>query len=177
MFLLKFQPKTAEEGSMQRTTAVCLILLLCSCLTGQARSRPTIEQLDSYRAELRPLLDAIRHVESGGNDDAVGDNGNALGPYQLWVSYWQDATEWCRELGGAYDNCRSRVYAERCMVAYWHRYCRKALTDGDHETLARVHNGGPKGAAKEATQKYWVKVSDRLDKKQGACLDTETETR
>ena len=31
----------------------------------------------------RRLLDAIRFVESGNDDSAVGDNGNAIGPYQI----------------------------------------------------------------------------------------------
>jgi len=125
--------------------------------------RPTIAELDAYRAELRPLLDAIRQVESGGNNDAVGDNGNAIGAYQIWRGYWQDATDWCKDISGSYESCHVRWYAERCMVAYWHRYARRALKDGDYETLARIHNGGPKGHRKDATLGYWAKVSELLE--------------
>ena len=43
----------------------------------------------------RETLDAIRVVETGGcpNDGigAIGDGGNALGPYQIWKPYWIDA--------------------------------------------------------------------------------------
>lgn len=125
--------------------------------------RPTIEQLDTYRQELRPLLDAIRQVESGGDDSAIGDGGKAIGAYQIWAVYHEDAVEWCKELKGTWADCYARVYAERCVVAYWHRYCRRALKDGNCEVLARVHNGGPKGHTKRATEGYWRKVSELLE--------------
>jgi hypothetical protein len=42
---------------------------------------------------------AIREVESGGepNDgcNAIGDNGNACGPCQIWAPYFQEAAELC----------------------------------------------------------------------------------
>jgi len=125
--------------------------------------RPTLEQLDAYRTELRPLLDAIRQVESGGDDSAVGDKGNAIGAYQIWAVYHEDAVEWCKELGGTYASCYERAYAERIVVAYWHRYARAALRSQDYETLARVHNGGPRGATKRATLAYWRKVAEVLE--------------
>ena len=39
------------------------------------------------------FLDAICKVESNCNPSAVGDNGNAIGAYQIWKSYWKDAIE------------------------------------------------------------------------------------
>ncbi len=44
------------------------------------------------------------------------------------------------------------------MVRYWRRYCPRALAQGDWQTLARVHNGGPRGHRKPATHAYWSKV-------------------
>lgn len=137
-------------------------LALVVSVTFLCAQRPTIEQLDAWRTEHRALLDAIRAVESGGDDDAVGDNGNAIGAYQIWRVYWQDATDWCEAIEGSYEDCKQRAYAERIIVAYWHRYARAALRSGDRETLARVHNGGPQGARKKATLKYWTKVSGKL---------------
>lgn len=136
-----------------------LLALLVALTHGQ---RPTVEQLDEYRTQLRPLLDAIRQVESGGDDAAVGDGGKAIGAYQIWKVYWQDATEWCTALKGTWADCYERQHAERIVVAYWHRYARTALRNGDHETLARIHNGGPRGATKRATEAYWGKVSKQL---------------
>jgi hypothetical protein len=137
-----------------------LIALLVAITHAQ---RPTIAQLDEYRKELRPLLDAIRQVESNGDDKAIGDSGNAIGAYQIWRAYWQDATDWCQEIKGSYESCHNRVYAERIVVAYWHRYARSALRSEDYEVLARVHNGGPKGHRKMATLEYWAKVSELLE--------------
>jgi hypothetical protein len=112
----------------------------------------------------RPILDAIRAVETGGHRDpsnAVGDNGKALGPYQIHRVYWQDAVERDPSLvadGQTYDNVRDAAYAERVILAYWSRYA-KAWT---HEQLARIHNGGPRGAKVKGTLRYWTKVRARL---------------
>jgi hypothetical protein len=37
-----------------------------------------------------------------------------------------------------------------------------AWARGDGETIARVHNGGPRGAGKNATLGYWQRVRARL---------------
>ena len=63
-------------------------------------------------------------VETGGSRDpenAVGDGGNAIGPYQIHKVYWQDAVSYDRSLtssGKTYQNCRgpgSYQYSERVM--------------------------------------------------------------
>jgi hypothetical protein len=108
------------------------------------------------------LLAAIRQVESAGNDNAVGDGGKAIGPYQIHRVYWKD---------GGGDPARYRIdawHAERCVpviLAYWRRYCPAALAAGDAETMARVHNGGPgwnTGRRRAATAAYWRKVKRQL---------------
>jgi hypothetical protein len=50
------------------------------------------------------------------------------------------------------------------MLAYFARYAPKALESKDWQTLARVHNGGPKGHTKKATLGYWAKVQKELGK-------------
>jgi hypothetical protein len=107
---------------------------------------------------LRSLFDAIRQVETGGHADpanAIGDDGASLGPYQISRAYWTDA-----DVEGRYEHVKVARYAERVMIAYWSRYCYDALIDDDFETLARVHNGGPAGARKDATIDYWRRVSE-----------------
>ena len=102
----------------------------------------------------RRLFDAIRQIESGGNDSAVGDGGRSVGPYQCGLLAWLDG-------GGkredyprlAYD----RAATERIMVRYWERY--GAATD---EAKARTWNGGPRGMNKKATLAYWTKVRKEM---------------
>ena len=110
------------------------------------------------------VLDAIERVETGGHRDpanAVGDGGKALGPMQIHRVYWQDAVQFDPSLvanGETYQSVRDRTYARRVVMAYWSRYAKS----WDSETLARIHNGGPKGHVKRATLGYWAKVKAKL---------------
>ncbi|MFO1053802.1 MAG: hypothetical protein U1F36_16420 [Planctomycetota bacterium] len=105
------------------------------------------------------ILDAIRAVESGGRADPPdGDGGLAIGPYQIHRVYWQDAMAADPSLGGRYEDCRTRDYAERVIASYMRRYVPDAWARGDAEVIARTHNGGPEGAAKPATDRYWGRV-------------------
>lgn len=110
------------------------------------------------RPSVRPLLNAIRQVESGGRTgEIIGDGGRSLGPYQIQRPYWQDSG-----VPGKYRDVRRPEYAEKVMLAYWQRYCPTALARGDWATLARIHNGGPTGHRKSATIKYWRKVEQAM---------------
>jgi hypothetical protein len=105
-------------------------------------------------SNLRPLLDAIRQVESGGKaDPGAGDGGRSIGPYQIQRAYWRDSG-----VPGSYRQVRNAAYAERVILAYWKRHVPQALSQADWSTLARVHNGGPAGHRKNATLPYWQRV-------------------
>ena len=110
--------------------------------------------------DTRPMLDAIRTVETGGHADpanAVGDGGRALGPYQIHYGYWLDATERdpaLRALG--YQSVRDQAIAERVVLAYLTRYA----PSWDLRTCARIHNGGPRGHRKPATLGYAKRVEE-----------------
>ncbi|HOV76799.1 MAG TPA: transglycosylase SLT domain-containing protein [Sedimentisphaerales bacterium] len=99
------------------------------------------------------LLDAIAEVESRNDPNAVGDQGRAIGAYQIHRRYWQDGT---RILGmdwpyqDAWDPWRARQVV-RAYLCYYGRG--KGLLD-----MARIHNGGPRGHEKEATQEYARKI-------------------
>ena len=111
------------------------------------------------------LLDAIRRVESRHlPDDRIpdGDDGLAIGPYQIHRVYWTDAHGFDPSLGGDYQDCRRRAYAERVVDAYMRRYAPEAWRAGAGERIARVHNGGPNGHRKKATEGYWQRVRARL---------------
>ena len=112
-------------------------------------------------AQSAALLDAIRRVETGGCKDpsaAVGDNGKAIGPFQIHRVYWQDAVEHSG-IGGTYADCRDEAYARKVVRAYMARYAPKGASD---EVFSRIHNGGPKGHKKAATKAYWAKVRKEM---------------
>ena len=135
------------------------LLLLASTMLAQTIST---KDLDTLRAEHRAFLDALAQVESGGKDDAIGDGGKAIGRMQIWEIYHADAVAHAPGIAGEYADCKGKAYAERVVMAYLHRYGKKALADKNYEKLARIHNGGPRGHTKRATLKYWAKVSKAL---------------
>ena len=114
--------------------------------------------------ELTRVLQAIRIVESNNNPSAVGDGGNAIGVYQIWESYWKDATEFSN-LGGKYRDCFVPEYADRVVRCYMKRYAtpRRLGREATMQDIARIHNGGPNGYKKQATIKYWEKVEKILN--------------
>jgi hypothetical protein len=102
---------------------------------------------------------ALHIVETSGRTGAIiGDNGKALGPLQIHKAYHADA-----RIGGDYSRCADLDYSKRVVSAYLQRYAPAAWATGDVSTLARVHNGGPRGASKPATVNYGAKVT-RLSK-------------
>jgi len=107
-------------------------------------------------ATMDRLLDAIEQVESGGNPRAVGDNGKAVGAYQIWKI--------------CVDDCNRIVGRKRWTLEdRWDRVksremCRTYLTHygGTTEEMARKWNGGPRGHTKAATLPYWAKIKKEL---------------
>ena len=121
----------------------------------------------TFTPQQQELINALIIVESNGNDQAVGDNGNAIGALQIWKPYWRDAGERAN-IGGQYRDCFTRDYSIQVFDAYMKRYAREAWTNPkkfDAEKVARIHNGGPKGYKKTATIKYWKKVQKTLDRR------------
>jgi len=112
------------------------------------------------------LLAAVCEVESNCDPSAVGDNGNAIGAYQIWYDYWYDAVTFKNndnlKLSDGYESCYDKDYSERVVLAYWGRYAtikRIGRTPTD-EDRARIHNGGPNGYKKDSTLKYWRKIQN-----------------
>lgn len=109
------------------------------------------------------FLHALNMVEaSGKHGNIVGDNGAALGGYQIHKAYWLDAVTFDKSIGGKYSDVTNKAYAEKVVTAYLNRYASKAIKNKDFQTLARIHNGGLNGAHKESTKKYWQKVQKAL---------------
>ena len=97
---------------------------------------------------------ALHIVETSGRTGAiVGDQGRALGPLQIHRGYHQDS-----RVAGDYSRVSDLNYSKRVATAYLKRYAPEAWAAGDVETLARVHNGGPRGHLKTATKSYGARV-------------------
>lgn len=104
------------------------------------------------------ILHAIRWVETSDRTNPPdGDDGRAIGPYQIHRLYWQDA-----RLPGDYQECHRREYAERVITAYMQRWVPEAWRNCDAEAIARTHNGGPRGRSKGQTDRYWARVESWL---------------
>ena len=102
---------------------------------------------------------ALHIVETSGRTGPIlGDQGRALGPLQIHRAYHADA-----RIGGDYSRCAELDYSKRVVTAYLQRYAPAAWASGDVTTLARIHNGGPRGDKKTATLGYAAKVA-RLTK-------------
>jgi len=110
--------------------------------------------------ELLKIMAVLIMVESGGDPDSVGDNGLAYGILQMHQGYVSDAAEWARsdwQHSDAFDPSKS----EDIFIAYMSRYAKrdKKPTGMSYvEYVSRIHNGGPTGFIKKATEPYWAKV-------------------
>jgi hypothetical protein len=101
------------------------------------------------------LIEALVQIESKGNDDAVGDNGRAVGCLQIHKEVVDDVN---RHYGTFY------TYDDRKCPIKSREICRKYLVmhggiRSTDEKYARIWNGGPKGHKKKSTKRYWRKVS------------------
>lgn len=109
------------------------------------------------------LILAIIAVESGGDDRAIGDNGRAFGCLQIWNVYVVDSNE---HAGTSYrhEDAFDRDSAIRIFTAYMRRYATEDRLGRvvTAEDIARIHNGGPNGYKKAATEGYWQKVKAEL---------------
>lgn len=154
MPLPRLQPR-ARKVAATALAALLLLVLWWNRGTSDDAEHPTWPR--------EQILAAIRFVESSDRDDvADGDGGKAIGVYQIHEAYWRDAVRAEPSLGGSYQDCRRRAYAERVVAAYMQKWAPAAWAAGDAETIARVHNGGPEGARKESTLRYWERVRAAL---------------
>ena len=107
------------------------------------------------------FLAALAAVESGGDDNAVNRAENAVGRYQIRACYLVDAN---RILGTHYEHIEMRdpEIAEAVVRAYLTHYgdalARRTGRPVTRADLARIHNGGPKGAEKDCTLAYAERV-------------------
>jgi soluble lytic murein transglycosylase-like protein len=110
------------------------------------------------------LILALISVESGGNVNAVGDNGKAIGILQIHACVIADVNRvfktdyrWPED---ARDPAKSRTICE-LYIAHWGEV-RFGAGGPTYEQAARIWNGGPNGYRRNATLSYWMKVRKHL---------------
>ncbi len=124
----------------------------------------------SAEGSFEDLLDAIEQVESGGDPNAVGDDGAAIGAYQIHKIYVDDVNRiialymkdvnfrftykdrWDKDKSGTMVGIFTNHYTKFYVVETWR------LGMSNNEARARIHNGGPTGWKKDCTKAYWEKV-------------------
>jgi hypothetical protein len=52
--------------------------------------------ISGYSFEIEDFMDKVAIIESNNNPNAIGDNGNAIGAYQMHKDAYLDAVAWCR---------------------------------------------------------------------------------
>ena len=108
-------------------------------------------------AALALLFSAIVAVESGGDVNAVGDGGRAVGPAQIWAITVTDVN---RIYGTRYTLADRRDLGASAEIfrLYTDHYGKRYGLPITDETRARIWNGGPNGPRNPRTLKYWQKV-------------------
>lgn len=114
-----------------------------------------------------PLQSAVWEVETGRCESScpAGDNGNAIGPLQIWECAFIDV----QRDGEVYSDCEDLDFSLEVFQRYMKRYATekrlgRPVTDEDR---AKIWNGGPrgvwaKGKKKIKLDKYWAKVKNVL---------------
>ena len=116
----------------------------------------------------KDLIRALIHVESGGNDSAIGDRGKAVGCLQIHPILVREVNRTLKRQGSnirysledRYSRTKSiqmfKIIIDTYKFMHFHSFMEYS------EIIARRWNGGPRGDKKKATVKYWNKVKRHL---------------
>lgn len=113
------------------------------------------------------IIEALILVESGGDDDAVGDlnlQDKAYGPLQIRQPAVADYNRWHGTQYRAEDCLGSRELSVQICKSYLSRYAteKRLGREPTAEDKARIWNGGPNGHKKSSTVGYAKKVRTTL---------------
>lgn len=115
------------------------------------------------------FIAALIAVESGGNDHAIGDNGQAVGCLQIHTCVVEDVNRVLYSARAPYRYHRHDRQFRKSSVSICRIYLAKYATkerlgrEPSLEDLARIWNGGPDGYKKPATAPYWIKVRTAME--------------
>ena len=113
------------------------------------------------------LVTALIHVESRGNDSAIGDRhlvGNeAVGALQIRPIMVREVNRILKiQKSNKRFTLKDRFEREKSIEMFyiWKNYHHK---NDEFEVVSRCWNGGPKGYKVSRTEKYWNKVKKQLN--------------
>ena len=107
------------------------------------------------------FLSALSDIESGGDYTAWNRREDAHGLYQIRPSYLADANALLGRkmtIWQMHDPCDAAAAVRAYLAHYGDAYAKRTGKPVTREVLARIHNGGPRGADKSATRGYAAKV-------------------
>jgi hypothetical protein len=148
-----------------KETIIVVIVFIAGFVLGQivATTKPAavepVKQPDRPINEFELLLNAIELQESGGDHNASGDGGNAVGSFQIWKIMVDDVNRIIvksDEGQFTYADRYDSGYSRRMCRIYLDHYC-KTMT---YEQMARCWNGGPTGYKKPSTLQYGKDVME-----------------
>jgi hypothetical protein len=130
--------------------------------------------IDSSKVTWEIFLEALLRKEGRklpNGEWATGDDGKALGPFQIWKVYWKDSG-----VDFPYEKCVEIKASKLCIAGYMKRHEYAAWSNVNHRfatideimALAKCHNGGPnwrkkKGQARENLTNYWKEFRKILE--------------
>lgn len=111
------------------------------------------------------LLDAIAIVESGNIETKYNHKEKACGKWQLRPIYIKDVNRIFKtdfKIMDAFNPVKARSIVTLYLTYWGKQYEKKTGKEVTDEVYSKIHNGGPNGWKKEATEKYWKKVKEVL---------------
>jgi hypothetical protein len=121
---------------------------------------------------LQPLIKAIIHVESHGNDSAVNVSSQAVGCMQIRPIMVREVNRILKIKNRSERYNLSHRYNRKKsieMFHIWREYHHKSDT---WENIARCWNGGGKGHVMASTVGYWNKVRNQINETNSATKST-----
>ena len=156
------------------STVIFISMLIGSCSnnadvhTGEVKEQTKSIEVSCKTPTWNDLIRAVIHVESRGNDSAVGDNGKAVGCLQIHPIMVREVNRILAKydipttytLNDRYSRAKS---IEMFNIVSEEYYCCEDYTFMEYaEIVARRWNGGPNGDKKVSTIKYFNKVKKQL---------------
>ena len=140
LFSTSLLPGTSRFDGGIRISSWLVLFLLFFCTDA-------VSGKDAHFCSICDLLDAIEIVESGGDSDAVGDNGKAIGAYQIWKIYVDDVNRILGEQRYSYNDRYSRAKSRTMTKIYIGHYAteKRLKRTPTLEDMAAMFCAGPDG--------------------------------